>query len=429
MRNRIPVLFKSTLTASLFLFLFFPAPGQILSEWRGAGRTGIYPDTGLLRIWPAEGPKLLWTAKDLPKGHSSVAIREPFLYLTGLEDSMDVLYAMDMSGKKQWKTPYGRAWNGSYPESRSTPTIDGDRLYVTSGLGDLASLDAITGKLLWSVKSIEEYGGKTGRWGIAESPVVEGDLVYYTCGGDQTTVIGLNKYTGILRWKSNSLNENPSYCSPLMIEYQMKKQLICLTENYILGINPLDGSFLWKFDYGKFSSPEKRNNHTNTPLFYKDQIFVTSGYDHKSVMLQLNEEASGVNLLWTDSLLDSHLGGVVRIDSLIFGSNWTNNSNGNWACISWNTGKPGFEAKWFTKGSIISADGLLYCLEEKNGNLALVRPDSRNFEILSEFRIPFGTGPCWAHPVIHDKILYVRHGDVLMAYGLSREILQTAYSE
>lgn len=391
---------------------------QVISEWRGIGRTGIYPDSGLLKEWPVSGPELLWVSKDLPKGYSSPAIGNNSLYLTGLVDTMDVMIALEMNGSVKWKTPYGRAWNGSYPESRSTPTLDGEHLFASSGFGDLACIDAFTGKLIWSVQSQEKYGGLTGRWGIAESPLVVGNIVVYTCGGEKTTILALDKFTGETIWVSASLNDNPSYSSPLVITKNGKKQIIAVTEKYILGVAPENGSFTWKFNYGDFASPEKRNNHPNTPLYYQNHIFMSSGYDHYSVMLKLSDDASSVSLVWVDSTLDVHLGGMVKLGDYIYGSNWQNNSNGNWACLNWDTGKVMYDTKWYNKGAIISADGMLYCYEEKTGNFALVKPNPDKFEIVSSFKIPFGSGLHWAHPVIHNKILYVRHGDALMAYSI-----------
>jgi outer membrane protein assembly factor BamB len=323
-----------------------------------------------------------------------------------------------MNGTVKWKTPFGRAWNGSYPESRSTPTVDGNRLYASSGYGDLACIDAISGKLLWSVQSVEKFGGLLGRWGIAESPLVVENKVIYTCGGEKTTLVALDKLTGETIWLSAGLNENPSYSSPVLIEKNGKNQIVAVTEKYILGIKPEDGEVIWKFGYGEYTSPEKRNNHPNTPLYSDGNIFMSSGYDHKSVMLKLADDASSVSLAWVDSTLDVHLGGMVKVGNYIFGSNWLNNGNGNWACLEWNTGKVMYETKWYNKGAIISADGMLYCYEEKTGNLALVRPAPEKFDVVSFFPIPFGTGMHWAHPVIQNKILYVRHGDALMAYSI-----------
>jgi outer membrane protein assembly factor BamB len=408
------------LTAA-FLIFSVCVDAQIISEWRGPGRSGIYPEKNLLKQWPEEGPELLWAKTELPKGYSSVAVGKEMLYLTGLQDSMDVLTALDLRGTVLWQTRYGRAWNGSYPESRSTPTIDGNRLYVSSGYGDVACLDATSGELLWLVKTREQFEGTTGRWGIAESPLVYEDMVFFSCGGSKTTLVALDKITGTVKWASASLNDVPSYASPLLISHGGKKQVVAVTDNSILGVNPGNGKIEWKFNYGDYKPADARNNHSTTPLFYEGKLYMTSGYNHYSVMLQLNQDASGASLVWVDSTLDVHLGGVVKVGDYIFGSNWLNNGNGNWACLDWNTGKTMYETKWFNKGSVISAEGMLYCYEEKSGNLALVKPTPEKFDIVSSMKINSGTGPHWAHPVIRGGILYVRHGEALMAFNLTEK--------
>jgi outer membrane protein assembly factor BamB len=150
-------------------------------------------------------------------------------------------------------------------------------------------------------------------------------------------------------------------------------------------------------------------------------LYITGGYDHVGAMFRISEDASTINLLWTDTTLDCHHGGVVLIDGNIYGANWFDNARGNWCCIDWKTGKPKWEYKWFTKGSIIFADGMFYCLEEKNGNIGLVKPDPAKFDLISSFRVEKGKGPYWAHPTIKDGILYVRHGDSLLAFDIRQK--------
>jgi outer membrane protein assembly factor BamB len=407
----------------IFLFISFFVSlfvnGQVVSEWRGPARTGVYSDTGLLKSWPENGPPLLWISRDLPKGNSSVATGNNKLFITGLMDTLDVLVALDTNGLPLWKTPYGKAWPGAFPESRSTPTLDGDRVYVTSGNGDLACIDANDGKLNWTMNSLVQFAGTVGRWGIAESPLIVGNKVIYTCGGVKTTLVALDKMNGETIWMTASLGDNVTYSSPLLIERHGKKQIVAVTEQHILGVDPENGKIAWTFNYGDYTSEEKRNNHPNTPLYFDGKLFMSSGYDHKSVMLELSENITSAKLIWIDSTLDVHLGGMVKIGSYIYGSNWINNSNGNWACLNWDTGRVQYETKWYNKGAIIAADELLYCYEEKSGHLALVHPTPEKFDVISSFKIPYGSGPHWAHPVIHNKILYVRHNEVLLAYSIS----------
>ena len=135
-------------------------------------------------------------------------------------------------------------------------------------------------------------------------------------------------------------------------------------------------------------------------------------------MFSIGEDGRSVKLKWTNDLLDTHHGNNVLIDGYIYGSTWIHNADGHWACIDWETGTDQWEAEMNNKGSIIAADGMLYCYDEKRGELALVNPTPEKFDIVSSFRIDEGNGPHWAHPLVHNGILYVRHGEVLMAFDV-----------
>jgi hypothetical protein len=408
-----------TLRISILLLLGAQtAHSQDFFEWRGPGRTGVYNETGLLKKWPDGGPQLLWSVNTLPKGHSSVSIGNGTLFLTGLKDTMDVLVALDLKGNIKWQLPFGRTWMQSFPESRSTPTYEKGKVYAASGYGDVVCVDANSGKILWSVKSHEKFSGSFGRWGVAESPMIVDNKLIITPCGDKTTVVALNKETGETVWTSESLNDVGVYASPILVDRDKQRIIVTLSGNYVLGVNPTDGKILWKFEFGKYIQPEGRNNHATTPLYYNGNLYITSGYNHNSVMLKLSDDLTSASLAWVDQVLDNHLGGVVRVGSYIYGSNWLNNGMGKWVCLDWNSGKVMYETEWFNKGAIIANDGYLYCIEEKTGNMALVKASPEKFEIISSFKIPLGTGPYWAHPVICNGTLYVRHGEALMAYNL-----------
>jgi len=418
MKKMIFTLKKITLIIVIHLLLISNIFSQEFSEWRGPKRTGIYNETNLLKEWPENGPKLLWSIEGIYKGYSSISVANNTIYLTGVNDTVDVLIAVDLIGNIKWQTPFGRARIGSYPESRCTPTVENDRVYVSSGLGDVTCLNALTGKIIWTVKATEKFEGTIGRWGLAESLIIIDNKVVYSPGGKKTTMVALDKMTGETIWISKSMNDNPSYTSPLLIEKNNIKIIVTVTTNYVIGVAPGNGEILWSFDYDSYSKKGGRKNLTNTPLYNNDRIYVTSGYDHKSVMLDLSDNFKSVSLAWVDTVLDVHHGGVVHVDGYIYGANWINNGQGNWCCIEWETGKKQYDVKWKTKGSIIYADGMLYCYEEKTGYIALVEATPDGFNVISSFNINLGTGPHWSHPVIKNGILYIRHMDALMAFNI-----------
>ena len=401
---------------------------QTSAQWQGPDRSGVYPESNLLTSWPAEGPALLWSVEGIGKGYSSAVSDGTRTYVTGMKESNDCLTAIDSRGNILWQVPFGKSWEKSFPETRTTPTVENGRVYVISGNGIMACIDAKDGRIIWSFDAIKRFDGAYGDWGVCESLLLVDDKVIYTPAGPKTTMVALDKNTGGTLWMSESLNDTSAYVSPRLIAYGGKKIIVTIINKYFLGVEAGSGKILWSFDYAALK-PEKSmqiwpgapKTNTNTPLFDQGNIYITGGYNHVGAMFRMAEDVSKVELLWTDTILDCHHGGVVMVDGYIYGSNWVDNSRGNWCCIDWKTGKKMYEEKWLTKGAIIAADGMLYCYEEKTGNLGLVKANPQQFGLVSSFRIPLGNGPSWAHPVIHDGILYVRHGNALMAYAIRKK--------
>jgi len=406
-----------------FFFMTFLFSGnlfsQVIVEWRGPNRSGIYPDKNLLKSWPVNGPQLLLELSNIGNGYSSAVLYKNNIVVCGKKDTLDVVSSYELNGKKNWETAYGRAWSRTFPETRCTPTIENDRIYVVSGMGEVGSVDAVTGKLIWTVDAQTEFKGEPHKWGIAESVAISDKAVFYVTGGEETSVIALDKTNGKLIWKTKSLGGTRAYASSVIIEKAGLRLLLAQTANDLMAINIENGEIVWNYNLMQHHTGEMgKGGNTNTPLFCNDEIFITSGYDHPALMFSLAADGRSVKLKWLNPDFDNHLGGVVKVGDFIYGSNWLNNNTGNWMCVDWKTGKTMYETKWMSKGPIISADGMLYCYEEKSGNLALVKPNPEKFDLVSSFKISKGEGPHWAHPTIYDGKLLVRHGESLMVYNL-----------
>jgi outer membrane protein assembly factor BamB len=413
---------KSMIVISFSVLLSFQITNaQQISGWREENRTGVSTETGLLKSWPATGPILLWSTPELSKGYSSVSFGNNTIYTTGIKDSADVLYALNLNGKMLWQAKMGRAWNESFPESRATPTVEGDKVYTCSGYGDIACIDGITGKIIWSYKASEQNKGTYGNWGIAEALLLDGDKLYFSPGGPETMTIALNKATGNLIWKSASLNDKPGYVSPILIEHAGKKMIVNVSLGHVFAVDASNGEILWTVAHER---PESFKSDWDfikcvTPLYHNGMVYITGGYDTGGMMISIADDGKSANVIWTDKVLDVHHGGVVLVDGYIYGSNWLNNGNGNWCCIEWKTGKKMWEEHWNCKGSIISAEGMLYIYDEKKGNVGLLKANPEKFDLVSSFQVTQGaSGPFWAHPVIHNGVLYLRHNNALMAYDI-----------
>jgi len=410
-------------TAILIVSILSTVKSQEIKEWRGLNRDGIFHEKNLLNEWPDTGPELLWSFDSLPVGYSSLCIVENTIYLTGTQDTMDVCIALEINGKIKWETVYGRAWNGSYPDTRCTPAYNNGKLYVSSGYGDVACIDAISGDLLWQVKGYEKWDIKFCTWGVAESLIVFKDKVIFNPVGENTTTVALDKETGEVIWESKSIQDSTAYVSPILVKYAGINMMINIASANLYGVNLANGDIIWTFKYYNINTPTWSSrapiNNCTSPLFYKNQIFVTSGYNHTGALIELNEDATEAKLVWADTLLDNHHGGVVRIGDYIYGSNWINNSKGNWICLDWKTGEKKWDEKWQTKGSIVSADNKLILYDEKRGFVGLAEATPENFNLISSFKVPLGKGPHWSHPVICNGVLYIRHNKALLAYNIT----------
>ncbi len=408
------------LPSFVLLFLVSSVFGQEIVQWRGPLRDGIYPEKGLLKKWPESGPKVELEISGIGKGYSQPVVCKGIIYVTGIkQDTMDVISAYDLAGKLLWNQNYGHAWANSFPDTRCTPTIQNDKVYLISGMGRVCCFDATNGKEIWSQDAQNQFNGQYDRWGISESVLLTDQAALYVTGGDETTVVAFDKITGKLLWKTKSVGGARAYVSSLLIERNGMNIILAVTKNNLIGINASDGEILWNFDLLPFESGNMgKGINTNTPVYHNGEIFLTSGYDHTAILLSLSADGRSVALKWTNDVMDTHHGGVVLFDGNLYGTNWINNTKGQWVSIDWATGKTNWTKDWFAKGSVIAADGLLYCYEEKGGNVALVQPDPAEFKIISTFKFEGGEGPYWAHPAVYDGKLYLRRGNILRSYQI-----------
>ena len=406
----------------IIIFLLLPViAGAQPSQWRGPARNGHFPDTGLLKSWPKEGPELILKLSGIGMGFSSPIEHMGTIYVTGKKDTMDLLAAIDPEGEIKWQVPYGHSWTSTYTNTRSTPTLEDNRIYLISGTGRLVCLDSETGKEIWSAEPDLDFEAEWHNWGVAESLLIVDDMVICSPAGKQTTMVAYNKYTGALVWKSEPTGGKRSYVSPVLYEYNDLRLILGMTTMDLYGVMPETGKILWTYPY--YTLNEDRRNRggdimTNTPLFKGYDIFITTGYNYPSVMLRLAEDGKSVSEKWRNHTLDNHHGHAVLIGDKLYSSNWKDNSNGNWICLDWDTGEVLWVRKWHTKGSIITADDMLYIFEEKDGNVGLLKHDSDRFKLYGKFQITEGEGPYWAHPSIFNGKLLIRHGDYLFVYNI-----------
>lgn len=390
------------------------------AQWNGPNRDGHYPGTGLLKEWPEGGPELLLKKEDLGGGYSTPVLYDNIIYITGRRDTIEVITALGIEGDILWETVYGKPWMESFQETRNTPAIENGKIYITGTMGTVNCIDAKTGDILWAKNTHKDFDAGFHRWGMAESVLLTENAVISSPVGEQTVLVALDKNDGSLLWKTEGIGDVRVYVSPLLIEFKGQKLILATTSRHLLGIDPANGEIFWKLNIiDKYTERGKRNS-TNTPLYHKGEIFVSSGYDDKAIMVKMADDCRSVSVKWTSDVLDSHHGGMVLVDGYIYGSNWLNNGNGNWVCLDWNTGEVMYEEAWYNKGSIIYSDGMLYIFEEKFGNVGLFEPNTEGLKLKGTFKVDDGRGPRWAHPSIYDGKLFLRHLGVLLVYNISK---------
>ncbi|WP_171596232.1 PQQ-binding-like beta-propeller repeat protein [Marinifilum caeruleilacunae] len=380
-----------------------------ISEWRGENRSGTYAETNLLKQWPEDGPKLLWDAEGIGNGYGSPVISDNTIYLNGEIDSVAYLFAMDLQGKVLWKTEFGKDWMKNFIGSRSAPTLVDSLVYVASGLGDVACIHAETGKLKWHLNMLEKFEGKNTRFGYSQSLLVDGDLVFAAPGGVENNVIALNRFTGETQWTNAGLGEIPAYCSPLLVEFPSRNILVTFSEHALLGIETKTGKTLWTH----LQDTTKGDVNGNTPIYEDGFLYYVTGCGNGTVKLKVEEEGAKITEVWKNEELDNIMGGVVKLNGKLIASGHRKKV---WKSVDAETGETRDTLK-FGRGASIAADGMLYCYNER-GQVGLVAVSPEKMELVSKFKVTKGTKEHFAQPVIANGVLYIRHGDALMAYDI-----------
>jgi len=385
---------------------------QEVAQWRGDTRDGIYNETGLLKSWPDDGPELLWHFDGLGNGHASAAVTSDVVYTSGTQGDFGYIFAFDHDGKLLWKVKYGEEWIESYPGVRSTPLVYDDKLFIMSGMGGLYCMDAEDGKIIWQINLVADYGCRNIKWGVTENLAFLGDKIFCTPGGEEHNVIALNKNSGELIWTSKGKGEISAYCSPQIASHNGIKMLITQTENSILGLDALTGELMWSHD-----QPNQWSVHANTPYYRDGFVYCVSGYGKGGVMVKLADDGKSTTEVWRNETLDGRMGGFIVLGDKIWGPG---DKGVKWYCLDWNTGEELVVESLIKKGNITYADGMLYLYGE-DGKVALANPSDASYNIVSQFRVPYGEDQHWAFPVIFNKKLYVRHGTSLMVYDIAAE--------
>ena len=272
-----------TMTSRLVAVIAFAVTSAVLlsaqttsgdwPQWRGPDRNGVSRETGLLQEWPSGGPAVAWSAKGLGAGYGTVAVKGTRVFVQGLRGRQTMLHSLDRGdGKYLWSKNLGSGGGndrGSGP--RSTPTLDGDRVYVLTETGELFCLRE-DGTQLWQRNILREFSGSNITWLLSESPLVDGDRLIVTPGGRQAGLVALDKMTGKTIWAAKELNDDAGYSSVVPVEVQGIRAYTTFTSAAAVGVRASDGKVMWRY-------PQAANGTANitTPVVHGNQVFYTSG--------------------------------------------------------------------------------------------------------------------------------------------------------
>jgi outer membrane protein assembly factor BamB len=406
------MLYRIIPVLSFIFFISACSQPEKLSQWRGPQRNGIYPEKGLLKTWPEKGPDMLWSFQGLGAGHGGVGFTEDKIFILGMPDTIGIIYALDYNGKLLWKKNYGTEWHENYTGPRSTPTIIGEYVYFLSGQGTVFCFNSNTGDKIWSVDLLKKFDAPNITWGMTESLLIEGDRLFCTPGGKENNIVALNRFTGETIWTSPGSRQPSAYCSPIFVKHNKTNLVVTMTAESIIGVDALTGQCYWQV-------PQFQDNmiHANTPVYSEGNIYCSSTYSKTNsglVSLKLSGDGKSVTTQWRNENYKNLMGGIIVTDGHIYGSVYRESL---WCCVDTSNGQIIYSSDKFGSGNIIMADSMLYCYSEK-GEMALVSASDTSFNVISRFKIPLGSDQHWSHPDISGGILYVRHGDALMAFNV-----------
>jgi outer membrane protein assembly factor BamB len=389
-------------------------------QWRGPRRDGISLEKGLSFSWPDSGPKQLWEAP-AGEGYSSFAVADGRAYTMLQDGDQEAVVCWNAeTGKEQWRYRYpahfrGQQGSGSGP--RSTPSIDGDRIYTVGATGLFHCLHAATGKKLWDHNLLKEFGANNLSWGISFSPLIEGNLVLTIPGGrDGKCIVAFDKISGAVAWQSG--DDSASYSSPVAVTTAGRRQVIFFAASGLVGVDPADGKQLWHY-------PWKNDTDVNaaTPIVFSaqagdgvhDYVFASCNYRPGGCCLvKLTPTADGIvpQRVYETGRMRNHFSSCVRLREQLYGFD-----DSTLACLDLLTGQIRWRKGGFRKGSLTIAGGHLIILGEY-GELAVAEAMTEEYREVAAFQ--FSDQKCWTVPVVANGRLYLRDEKRVVCYDLRR---------
>ena len=396
-------------------------------QWQGPDRNAISQEHGLLQEWPKDGPPLAWQIKGLGGGDSAPAIAAGRIFGMGNRGDDEIVWAVsENDGKELWVTRLGPAFQQQVPQGKEgpgcTPTVDGERLYVEGLAGNVACLQVSDGKILWQHSLPKDFGGDPPIWSYRESPLIDGNKVILTPGGQDATLVALEKATGKTVWQCQVPGSpKAGYASAIAIDFEGQRQYVQFTQKTLVGVAAADGKFLWRYD----RCANSHGINCSTPIYHDGTVFDASAYGTGGGLVKLTKDENGgvkAEEVYFSRKMQNHHGGMILLDGYLYGANG-GNEGGALVCLDFKTGNVQWDERddpdrRAPKGSVAFADGRLYYRTEK-GAVLLIEPSPKQYQERGRFEQPERSKqPAWSHPVIANGKLYLRDQDLLLCYDI-----------
>jgi outer membrane protein assembly factor BamB len=395
-------------------------------QWQGPDRNAVSRERGLLQEWPQQGPPLAWRVEGLGSGYAAPSITGGRIFGMSHRDDDEVVWALsETDGSPLWVTSLRPAFEQDRPQGKegpgATPTVDGELLYVMGLAANVSCLQVRDGKIVWQRDLQRDFGARLPTWSFRESPLVDGDKVIITPGGEDATLVALDKRTGQTIWKSQVPGSpKAAYASAIAIDFDGQRQYVQLTEKALVGVAASDGEFLWRYD----RPANVHGINISTPLYHDGLVFASSAYGTGGGAVRLRRNADGgveVEEVYFTNRMQNHHGGMIVVDGCLYGASG-GNEGGALVCLDFRTGDVLWDERRgerrATKGSVAYADGRLYYRTEE-GAVLLIEPNAKQYVERGRFEQPDRSDkPAWAHPVIANGKLYLRDQDLLLCYDI-----------
>ena len=382
-------------------------------QWRGPNRDGVSTETDILRQWPKDGPKVLWEAK-VGDGFASVAVVKDRAFTIFQDRANESVVSWNAeTGAECWRFSYPCQYTNSYGNGpRSTPSIDGEFIYTVGATGLMHCLKAFTenpqGEIVWSKDLLKEFAAAAPKWGVAFSPLVEGNRIFIMPGGPNGHALAaLDKHTGAIVWKK--YDDAASYSSPIAATFGKEPQILFLTGNRLVSVNPESGEQRWEYPW-----PIDNEINVATPLVVDDYVFISSSYGRGCVMLKIEKagEKWKPSRVYKSTRMRNHFSTCVRFKDHLFGFD-----DSTLTCMSFLTGAVAWKERGFDKGSVLLVNDQLI-VYGANGILALTEANPERYIEKARFQFSKTANSCWSAPVVSNGRLYVRDQERLVCYDV-----------